>query len=234
MTYSQFLNMIPEAVLVLLLIVVFIADFATSKQAERRWFNPFVSVLMLGAFVISAVPWEPQSLFGGMYVTTAATNVMKAILAGATLIVVIMSRQWLDKTDTKLREGEFYMLVISTLLGMYTMMSAGHFLMFFLGLEMASVPMACLVALDKWRNDSAEGAAKYILTAAFSSGVMLMGLSLLYGACGTLYFNGVADKLQPSLLTIAAVVFSMRPMFWMYVPDSRFNLSATPPTLGIP
>ena len=207
MTYSQFLNMIPEAVLVLLLIVVFIADFATSKQAERRWFNPFVSVLMLGAFVISAVPWEPQSLFGGMYVTTAATNVMKAILAGATLIVVIMSRQWLDKTDTKLREGEFYMLVISTLLGMYTMMSAGHFLMFFLGLEMASVPMACLVALDKWRNDSAEGAAKYILTAAFSSGVMLMGLSLLYGACGTLYFNGVADKLQPSLLTIAAVVF---------------------------
>ena len=207
MSYSQFLNMIPEAVLVLLLIVVFIADFATSKQAERRWFNPFVSVLMLAAVVVSAIPWEPQSLFGGMYVTTAATNVMKAILAGATLIVVIMSRQWLDKTETKLREGEFYMLVISTLLGMYTMMSAGHFLMFFLGLEMASVPMACLVALDKWRNDSAEGAAKYILTAAFSSGVMLMGLSLIYGACGTLYFNGVADKLQPSLLTIAGVVF---------------------------
>ncbi len=199
--------MIPEAVLVLLLIVVFIADFATSKQEERRWFNPFVGVLMLAAFVVSAVPWEPQSLFGGMYVTTAATNVMKAILTGATLIVIIMSRQWLYNTETKVREGEFYLLTISTLLGMYTMMSAGHFLMFFLGLEMASIPMACLVALDKWRNDSAEGAAKYILTATFSSGVMLMGLSLLYGACGTLYFTGVAAAIKPSLLTIVGVVF---------------------------
>ena len=199
--------MIPEAVLVLLLIVVFIADFATSKQEERRWFNPFVGVLMLAAFVVSAVPWEPQSLFGGMYVTTAATNVMKAILTGATLIVIIMSRQWLYNTETKVREGEFYLLTLSTLLGMYTMMSAGHFLMFFLGLEMASIPMACLVALDKWRNDSAEGAAKYILTATFSSGVMLMGLSLIYGACGTLYFAGVAAAIKPSLLTIVGVVF---------------------------
>ncbi|MBP3727139.1 MAG: NADH-quinone oxidoreductase subunit N [Bacteroidaceae bacterium] len=207
MTYSQFLQMIPEAVLVLLLIVVFIADFATSKQEERRWFNPFVGVLMLAAFVVSAVPWEPQSLFGGMYVTTAATNVMKAILTGATLIVIIMSRQWLYNTETKVREGEFYLLTLSTLLGMYTMMSAGHFLMFFLGLEMASIPMACLVALDKWRNDSAEGAAKYILTATFSSGVMLMGLSLIYGACGTLYFTGVAAAIKPSLLTIVGVVF---------------------------
>ena len=64
--------------------------------------------------------------------------------------------------------------------------------MFFLGLEMASVPMACLVALDKYRHHSAEAAAKYILTATFSSGVMLYGISFLYGAFGTLYFNSIA------------------------------------------
>ena len=67
--------------------------------------------------------------------------------------------------------------------------SAGDFLMFFLGLEMASVPMGCMAALDKWRNDSAEAAAKFILTATFSSGVMLYGISFLYGATGTLYFE---------------------------------------------
>lgn len=67
--------------------------------------------------------------------------------------------------------------------------------MFFLGLETASVPMACLVAFDKYKKNSAEGAAKYILTATFSSGVMLYGLSFVYGSVGTLYFDDVAQRI---------------------------------------
>ena len=86
-------------------------------------------------------------------------------------------------------------------------MSSGHFLMFFLGLEMASVPMACLVAFDKMRQNSAEGAAKFILTATFSSGVMLYGLSFLYAATGTLYFNDMAAAITVSPLTILGLVF---------------------------
>lgn len=95
----------------------------------------------------------------------------------------------LEQKDVQNKEGEFYELIISTLLGMYMMISSGHFLMFFLGLEMASVPMACLVAFDKFKKESAEGAAKFVLTATFSSGVMLYGISFIYGACGTLYFD---------------------------------------------
>ena len=184
--------MIPEATLMAILIIVFIADFASSRKSERRWFNPLVCLLMLVQVVVSVVPQEPTSAFGGMYVTTSAVNVMKAILAAGTLIVLIQGRKWLSRPDTCFKEGEFYMLVISTLLGMNMMMSSGHFLMFYLGLEMASVPMACLVALDKYRHNSAEGAAKFILTATFSSGVMLYGISFLYGAAGTLYFDDVA------------------------------------------
>ena len=195
MNYSQFLNMIPEATLMAILIIVFIADFASSRNSERRWFNPLVCLLMLVQVLVSVWPQEPTSAFGGMYVTTAAVNVMKTILAAGTLIVLIQARKWLSREDTARREGEFYMLVISTLLGMNMMMSAGHFLMFFLGLEMASVPMACLVALDKYRHNSAEGAAKFILTATFSSGVMLYGISFIYGAAGTLYFDDVATVL---------------------------------------
>jgi len=99
------------------------------------------------------------------------------------------------------------MLVLSTLLGMYMMMCSGHFLMFFLGLEMASVPMACLVAMDKWKRQSAEAGAKYILTATFSSGVMLYGISLLYGATGTMYFSDFANALTVSPLSIVGLVF---------------------------
>jgi NADH-quinone oxidoreductase subunit N len=96
------------------------------------------------------------------------------------------------------------MLILSTLLGMYMMMSSGSFLMFFLGLEMASVPLACMVAFDKRKKNSAEGAAKYILVATFSSGVMLFGISFIYAATGSLYFDNVAAALtvNSSLLTL--------------------------------
>lgn len=195
MNYSQFLNMIPEATLMAILIIVFIADFASSRNSERKWFNPLVCILMLAQVLINICPQEPVSAFGGMYVTTSAVNVMKTILAAGTLIVIIQSRKWLSRPDTRFKEGEFYMLTVSTLLGMNMMMSAGHFLMFFLGLEMASVPMAALVALDKYRHNSAEAAAKFILTAMFSSGIMLYGISFIYGGVGTLYFNDVASVL---------------------------------------
>ena len=207
MDYSQFLKMIPEASLMAILIIVFIADFASAGKTERRWFNPLACVLMLAQVVVSFFVQTPESAFGGMYVTTNAVNVMKVILAAGTLIVLIQSRQWLSRPDTSFKEGEFYELIVSTLLGMNMMMSAGHFMMFFLGLEMASVPMACLVALDKYRHNSAEGAAKFILTATFSSGVMLYGISFLYGAVGTLYFDDVAAKLTASPLTIMGMVF---------------------------
>lgn len=212
MNYSQFLNMIPEATLMAILVIVFIADFASSRKSERKWFNPLVCILMLAQVLINVFPQEPVSAFGGMYVTTSAVNVMKTILAAGTLIVLIQSRKWLSRPDTSFKEGEFYMLVVSTLLGMNVMMSAGHFLMFFLGLEMASVPMACLVALDKYRHNSAEAAAKFILTATFSSGIMLYGISFIYGGVGTLYFDDVATVLaqkQNLTMNVMGMVFFM-------------------------
>jgi NADH-quinone oxidoreductase subunit N len=148
---------------------------------------------------------EPTTAFGGIYVTSPAINVMKAILAFGTLIVVIMSNSW---AATRQRiAGEFYMLILSTLLGMFVMMSSGSFLLFFLGLEMASVPLACMVAFDRDRKESAEGAAKYILIATFSSGVMLFGISFIYAATGTLYFEDVCAAVSDSPLCIMGLVF---------------------------
>jgi|SRR5574344_1269 NADH-quinone oxidoreductase subunit N len=209
MDYSQFLKMIPEATLMLILVITFIADFCSNGK-ERKWFNPLMCVLMLAQILINILPQDQVDAFGGMYRTSSAVGVIKTILALGTLIVLIQSRQWLSREDTKKREGEFYMLVVSTLLGMNIMVSSGHFLMFFLGLEMASVPMACLVALDKFKKCSAEAAAKFILTAVFSSGVMLYGISFIYGSVGTLYFDDVAAALFNShnlAMNIMGLVF---------------------------
>ena len=216
--YSQFLSMIPEVTLVALLIIIFIADFATAQRvvlpnaeskavSPRAWFNPLVCLLMAVHIVINIFPVTAAAAFGNMYYTTPAIGVIKTILALGALIVLIQSREWLSRPDTQFKEGEFYMLLISTLLGMNMMVSANHFLLFFLGLEMASVPMACLVGLDKYRHNSAEAAAKFILTATFSSGVMLFGISFLYGAMGTLYFDDLAMKMQATPLTITGMVF---------------------------
>ncbi len=201
--------MIPEATLMAVLVIVFIADFASAGKKERRWFNPFVCLLMLAQVLVSFAQTDAVSAFGGMYVTSASVNVMKTILAAGTLIVLIQSRNWLSRPDTSFKEGEFYELVVSTLLGMNMMMSAGHFLLFFIGLEMASVPMACLVALDKYRHHSAEAAAKFILTATFSSGVMLYGISFLYGSVGTLYFDDVAALLAAGNNNLTMCIMGM-------------------------
>jgi len=201
-----------------LLVIVFIADFSTAQRfvmpngdnktsSPRAWFNPLVCLLMAAHLVINIFPVTASTAFGGMYYTTPAIGVVKTILALGALIVLIQSREWISRPDTQFKEGEFYMLVISTLLGMNMMVSANHFLMFFLGLEMASVPMACLVGLDKYRHHSAEAAAKFILTATFSSGVMLFGISFIYGAMGTLYFDDIAVKMQATPLTIMGMVF---------------------------
>jgi len=187
--------MVPEVTLVAILLIVFIADFVSANSKLRQWFNPLVSVLLFAHVAINIFPTEAASTFGGMYVTSPAIGVIKSILALGTLIVVLQSREWMLRADTSFKEGEFYVLTIATLLGMNMMVSANHFLMFFLGLEMASVPMACLVGLDKYRHHSAEAAAKFILTATFSSGVMLFGVSFLYGITGSLYFDDVAVKL---------------------------------------
>lgn len=120
------------------------------------------------------------------------------------------------------------MLTLSTLLGMYFMVSAGSFILFYVGLELASIPMACLVAFDKYRHHSAEAGAKFILNSMFSSALMLYGISMVYGTTGTTYFAGITTALTGTPLQVMAMVFffaglgfklSLVP-FHMWTPDT--------------
>ena len=206
MDYSQFFNMIPEAGLMAALVIVFLADLILKGEKKHAVLSMLTGFLLVAQVAVCFTA-NPATAFAGLYTATAAAQVMKVILTAGAFIVVVMAQSWLEREDVARKEGEFYELIISTLLGMYMMISSGHFLMFFLGLEMASVPMACLVAFDKYKKESAEGAAKFILTATFSSGVMLYGISFLYGACGTLYFDDMAAKISATPLTIMGLVF---------------------------
>ena len=197
-----------EIALIAAIVIAFLYDLVAGKGA-RKYFNPLMCILMAGCIAACLVsfPRESGDVFGGMFTYVPVHSIVKSILAVGTLIVFLQADTWLRRDDTEFKRGEFYVLTLSTLLGMYFMVSAGHFLMFFIGMELASVPMACLVAFDKYRHNSAEAGAKFILCALFASGLMLYGISFLYGTCGTLYFEDMASRLDGSALQILALVF---------------------------
>ena len=203
---SIFPLMRAELTLMAILVIVFLYDLIAGERG-RRWFSAVTCVLLLVQVAVNLVPGPEGELFGGMFRTVPMDGVVKSILSIGALIVCLQADQWLRREDIRHKQGEFYILTLSTLLGMYFMISAGHFLMFFIGLELASVPMACLVAFDKYKHYSAEAGAKYILCALFSSGLMLFGISFLYGMTGTLYFDDMAARLNGSPLEIMSLVF---------------------------
>lgn len=211
MDYTQFLYMHEELALLAVIIVMFIYDLVvcTDRKSGKPRLNTAVPVVLMAILtIVNAVPCsQPAEAFGGMYLYTPMMTVMKTTLNIGTLIVFLMAHSYLRRDENAVKQGEFYILTLSTLLGMYFMISAGHFLMFFIGLELASVPMTALVAYDKWRSTSAEAGAKYILVALFSSALLLYGVSMIYGTTGTLYFDDIAAKLNGSMLNVIGLVF---------------------------
>ena len=212
MDYSQFLLLKEELSLILVIVILFVADLFMSPDAHKNDGKPVLNtmlpvVLLTIHTLITIVPGPVADAFGSMYHNQPIQSIVKSILSIGTLIVFLMAHEWMRRPDTAIKQGEFYILTLSTLLGMYFMISAGHFLMFFIGLETASIPMAALVAFDKYRHHSAEAGAKYILTALFSSGLLLYGLSLIYGTVGTLYFADIPARLTGDPLQIMAFVF---------------------------
>ncbi len=215
-----------EISLAIILIVVLVADLVL-KEPNHRALQTLSCGLLIVQMVLNIVPTSGEA-FGGMYHSTPMASVVKTILTMGTLLVFMQADTWLSRKDTRFKAGEFYLLTLSTLLGMYYMVSAGNFLLFYVGLELASIPMACLVAFDKFRHHSAEAGAKFILNAMFSSGLMLYGLSLIYGTCGTMYFDDIVTIISGTPLQIMAMVFffaglgfkiSLVP-FHMWTPDT--------------
>ena len=206
MDYSNFLFLKEEISLIAVMVILLIYDLSGSKKS-LNYFHPVACVLFLAHTLLNFFPVETSEAFGGMFINTPMGSIVKTILNVGTLIVLMQVNNWLNSESVIIRKGEFYFILFSTLLGMYFMISAGNFLMFFIGLETASIPMAVLSAYDKYKHESAEAGAKYILSAAFASGLSLYGISLLYGTAGTLYFADLPAHIDGSPLQIMAFIF---------------------------
>ena len=206
MSIENFLIMRHELILTVAALLVLIAEIS-ADEGRKKSVSMFAIILFSIATFAGFLPSPTGSLFGGMYESTPLRLVMKNILNIGALLVFIQSVTWLKKDENRERTSEYFILLISTLIGMDFMISAGHFLMFYIGLELATIPIAALAAFDRFNNKSAEAGIKLILISALSSGVLLYGLSMIYGTTGSFYFNEVAIRLGNSNLQILGFIF---------------------------
>lgn len=210
---SNFLFMRSEVSLLAVLVFLLLFDLIAGKKG-MKYFQPIAILVFALHTIFSFMPYDAGASFGGMYEYLPMHSIVKGILNLATLVVFMQAKEVFDTERQSNKRGEYYFITLITLLGMYIMISSGHFLLFVLGLEMASIPLAVLAALEKWNKKSAESGAKYILLAAFSSGVMLFGISYLYGAVGTLYFDDMVPLLSINAMQIMGMVFFLSGLFF--------------------
>jgi NADH-quinone oxidoreductase subunit N len=206
MSLQDFLTMRHELLLTVAAILILILEIFRNP-AKNKGMITFSTVVFGLITLIGMIPVPEGILFGGMYVSSQITTLMKNILNIGVLIVLIQSVTWLSKEENSGKISEYFILVISTLLGMDFMISSSHFLMFYIGIELATIPIAALAAFERYKNKSAEAGIKLILSSALSSGIMLYGLSMIYGTTGTMYFYEVSHLFAGNSLQILAFIF---------------------------
>lgn len=198
-----------EIGLLTVFLLVFLYDTFMPKRTQGS-LPAFATVLTLALTVCGFFCTSGNvTAFAGMYETSTVITAIKNILNIGVVIVLIQSIKWANSEFTIMRRGEFYELLLVTLFGMYLMISARHFLLFVIGLEAASLPLAAMVAFDKKHYESHEAAVKYILTAVFSSAIFLLGLSYVYGLTGSLYFENIYFAItgKESIMLVVALAF---------------------------
>ncbi|SHG08977.1 NADH dehydrogenase subunit N [Flavobacterium fluvii] len=202
MDLNSVIAMRQEIFLLAILLLLIVGEIFMHKDKKGSLVH--LVLLLFGIHVIIGFfAIEESSLFGGMFRTNTLIHFFKNTLNVGVFIVLLQSSDWIQEKMTPLNKGaEFFMLLFSSLLGMYFMISAGDFLMFYIGLELSTLPVAALVAWETSKRISSEAGVKFILSAGLASGVSLFGISLLYAATGSIYFNDVIAVLASTNLTI--------------------------------
>ena len=211
MNYNILIQLRQElALTVLIFLLLFIK---LGKDRSNESILNFVNAALLVNLVAGFCCQETGALFNGMFNTNTLIVFEKGLLNLAALIISMQSYAWLKHNKNVI---EFYLLTLTSLLGMFFMISSSNLLMFYLGLEMSTIPLAAAANFDLTKRKSSEAGMKLILSSAFSSGILLLGISFLYGTTGSLsfsiipaYINGNPLQLFAFILLIAGFAFKI-------------------------
>ena len=220
----------PEIVLLSALGIVLLVDLWTSDK--NRYITHVLSLLALVAAAAAQwLVWVPQSVstFSGMYIADGMSQLSKMVMYAATFALFVYAKPYNQVRD--MFRGEFYTLTLFALSGMSVMVSAGHFLTAYIGLELLSLSLYAMIALRRDSADAAEAALKYFVLGALASGLLLYGISMVYGATGSLEFASVLANAYDGqantwllklglVFIVVAVAFKLGAVpFHMWVPD---------------
>src|SRR5258706_8817779 len=189
--------------LVITIIIFVLLFIKIGTEMKNEFMLSLMQSLLLANLIIGFVFNKEGSLFDGMFHTGALIAFQKSILNLGVYLISLLCADWMKKSR---HLPEFFILMLSALLGMFFLISSGNLLIFYLSLELATIPVAALANFDLDKKISSEAAMKMILSSAFSSGILLFGISLMYGATGTISFAELPQQLDGSPLQVLAFV----------------------------
>lgn len=230
MSLTSFAPALPEIFVLVMVSAILLIDAALGEK--RRYLAYGLSLLTLvGAAWLTLRDFSgmPVLTLGGLFVDDPLSDVLKLFLYLATAAVLVYSRDYLRQRG--LYRGEFFVLALFALLGMMVMVSASHFLTLYLGLELLSLSLYAMVALQRDSSVATEAAMKYFVLGALASGMLLYGMSMVYGVTGSLSLGGIAQNLADGtdlriplvfgiVFIVAGLAFKLGAVpFHMWVPD---------------
>ena len=209
--------MLPELGLVAILFTLLLVKISGMMERTGQVANLMNILLpLLGVLMLISGPSQ-GSIFGGMMVSSSLVHYEKIILLLGVWLISLQSSPWLKGHK---HAAEFYMLVVAVLTGMFFLLSSGDFLLFYLALELTAIPLAALCNFDLEKSSSGEAAMKMIFSSAFSSGLLLFGISMFYGTTGTLNFAKLPELMDGSGLQLMS--------FLLIFTGFAFKLSLVP------
>jgi len=214
---TEFLYLMKAELMITIIIFILLFLKLGSKEMKAENMLNFINVLLVINLAAGFFNIPTGNLFGDMFRTNELFTLEKNFLNFGTLIISLQSYDWLKNHK---HVPEFYILLLSTLLGMFFMISSSNLLMFYLGLELSTIPLAALCNFDLHQRRSSEAAFKMIMSSAFSSGLLLFGISLLYGSTGTLDFHELTLQLNDNSLQIFSLI--------LLIAGFGFKISAVP------
>jgi len=219
----------PELFLAAMACVILIVDLFVG--ASRRWLTGSLTMAtLIGCAFITYFTFDGTSslTFNNMFVDDPLADFLKMLVYIAVITVLVYGRDYLAARD--LDKGEYYLLVLFATLGMMVMISAYNFLTIYLGLEMLSLSLYAMVAIDRDSPRAIEAAMKYFVLGALASGLLLYGMSMIYGATGTLELGLVAQSVQEGTANRVILVFGLV----FLVAGIAFKLGVVPFHMWIP
>ena len=220
----------PEIVLLCALFAVLLADLWTSD--ENRYITHYLSIgSMLAAAFTQIAVWtgQPAQAFNGFYLVDGVSQLAKLTVYLGTAALFVYAKPY--NQAQKMFKGEYYTLAMFAATGMSVMISSAHFLTAYIGLELLSLSLYAMIALHRDSVQASEAALKYFVLGALASGILLYGISMVYGAAGSLHFAAVAQAAADGhvngwllklgiLFIVAAIAFKFGAVpFHMWMPD---------------